>query len=116
MTSTGFALGFDRMLVALEAQGAAFPARKLDFYIVPMGPAERKEGLRVLAALRRAGRSADMDLAGRNLSKALKYASSANASKAVIIGDSELKEGALTVKDMESGKQGKARLEDLLKA
>ena len=115
VTSTGFALGFDRMLVALEAQGAQFPVRKLDFYIVPMGPNERKEGLRVLSALRRAGRSADIDLADRNLSKALKYASSANASVAVIIGDDELKSGLLTVKDLATGEQRKAGLSELLK-
>jgi histidyl-tRNA synthetase len=116
VTSTGFALGFDRMLVALEAQGAGFPARRLDFYIVPMGHAERREGLRVLAALRKVGRSADIDLLGRNLSKALKYASSANASEAIILGDSELKEGVLTVKNMASGEQRKTTLDGLLKS
>jgi histidyl-tRNA synthetase len=115
VTSTGFALGFDRMLVALEAQGAQFPARRLDFYIVPMGPKERHEALRVLAALRKAGRPADIDIAGRNLSKALKYAHSAGAAEAVIIGGNELKEGVLSVRNMASGEQRKARLEELLK-
>jgi len=115
VTSTGFALGFDRMLVALEAQGAPFPDRKLDFYIVPMGPQERSEALRVLAALRKSGRSADIDLADRNLSKALKYAASANASMAVIIGDEELRSGLLTVKDLASGEQRKTSLAELLK-
>jgi len=115
VTSTGFALGFDRMLVALEAQGAAFPVRKIDFYIVPMGPKEREEGLRVLAALRKAGRSADIDLADRNLSKALRYAAATNASEAVILGEDELKNGELTVKNLASGQQRKATLGELLK-
>lgn len=116
VTSTGFALGFDRMLMALEAQGADFPARRLDFYIVSMGPEQRPEALRVLGSLRRAGRPADIDLAGRSLSKALKYASSAGAAEAVIIGADELREGLLTVKNMGSGEQRKARLEELLRA
>jgi histidyl-tRNA synthetase len=80
-----------------------------------MGIAERREARRVLAALRNSGRSADIDLAGRNLSKALKYAASANASEAIILGDSELREGVLTVKNMASGEQRKATLEELLK-
>jgi len=116
VTSTGFALGFDRMLVALEAQGMDFPVRKLDFYIVPMGPGTRDEALRVLSALRKAGRSADIDLLDRNLSKALKYAASANASGCVILGENELKEGVLTVRDMKTGEQRKTTLDELLKA
>ncbi|MBM4250174.1 MAG: histidine--tRNA ligase [Euryarchaeota archaeon] len=113
--STGFALGFDRILVALEAAGAAFPEAGPDFFVVPVGPAERGEARRVVAALRRAGRSAETDLAARNLSKALKHAASAGASEAVIIGEDELGTGLLTVKNMGSGEQRKARLEELLK-
>ena len=115
VTSTGFALGFDRMLLALEAQGDLIPPRKLDFFIIPMGPAERQEALRTLAALRRAGLSADIDLADRNLSKALKYASAANASEAVIIGEEELRSGFLTVKTLSTGEQRRARLEEIIR-
>jgi histidyl-tRNA synthetase len=115
VTSTGFAIGFDRVLVALEAQGANFPSRKLDFYIVPMGPAERKMAMQVLAALRKDGLTADIDLADRNLSKALKYASAAGASRAILIGEEELRKGCLTVKDLATGEQRDARLGELLR-
>jgi histidyl-tRNA synthetase len=113
--STGFAIGFDRVLVALEAQGAAFPPRGLEYYIIPMGPSERTVGLEALAALRKAGISADIDIAGRNLSKALKYASLSGASQAVIIGEEELKNKTFSVKDLASGEQRLARLEELIK-
>jgi histidyl-tRNA synthetase len=114
--STGFAIGFDRVLVALEAQKADFPARQLDFYVIPMGAGQRREALKVLTALRKAGHSADIDLSERNFSKALKYASSLNAREAVLVGEEELKKGVLAVKDMASGKQREARLEELLKS
>ena len=113
--STGFAIGFDRVLVALEAQRAAIPHAGLDYYIIPMGPAERARALQVLAALRNAGRSADIDIADRNLSKAMKYASSSGAASAIIIGENELRTDTLSVKDLESGKQRTATLEELLK-
>jgi histidyl-tRNA synthetase len=113
VTSTGFALGFDRMLVALEAQGAKFPLTSLDFYVVPMGPEQRAEGLRVVASLRKAGLSADIDLADRSLSKALRYASALNAREAIIIGDEELKKGVLTVRNLSSGEQRQLRREEL---
>ena len=113
--STGFAIGFDRVLVALEAQGAEFPPARLDFYIIPMGPPERKAALRVLSEMRRSGLAADIDLAGRNLSKALKCASDAGASEAVLIGEEELRKGTLSVKDLATGEQREALLEQLLK-
>lgn len=115
VTSTGFAIGFDRVLMALDAQGARFPAGRLDFYIVPMGPSERKTALRVLAALRRAGLSADIDLAGRNISRALRHASAVKASEAVLIGEEESKKGTLSVKNLATGEQREARLEELLR-
>jgi histidyl-tRNA synthetase len=111
--STGFAIGFDRVLVALEAQGTAIPPVKLDFYIIPMGPSERKMALEALAALRKAGLSADIDMADRSLSKALKYASSSGASRAIIIGENEIRTGTLSVKDLATGEQRSARLEEL---
>jgi len=113
--STGFAIGFDRVLVALEAQGAAIPPAKLDFYIIPMGPSERKMALAALAALRKAGLSADIDMADRSLSKALKYASSSGASRAIIIGENEIRTGTLSVKDLATGEQRAARLEELVR-
>jgi histidyl-tRNA synthetase len=113
--STGFAIGFDRVLVALEAQKAEFPSRSLDYYVIPMGAQQRHEALKVLTALRNAGRSADIDLSDRNFSKALKYASGLNAKEAILVGEEELKKGVLAVKDMASGKQREAGLEELTK-
>jgi len=113
--STGFAIGFDRVLVALEAQNADFPTRALDYYIIPMGPGQRREALKVLTAIRNAGRSADIDLSDRNFSKALKYASGLNARETVLVGEEELKKGVLTVKDMATGKQREARLDELIR-
>jgi len=113
--STGFAIGFDRVLVALDAQEVPIPRSRLDYYLIPMGPSERPLALEALAALRRSGLSADIDISDRNLSKALKYASSSGAQNAVIIGESERTSGNLTVRNLASGQQRPARLEDLLK-
>jgi histidyl-tRNA synthetase len=113
--STGFAIGFDRVLVALEAQMTQFPAPRLDFYIIPMGPSERSYALKVLSEMRRVGIAADIDIAGRNISKALKYASDAGASEAVLIGEEELRNKTLSVKNLATGEQRAARLEELLK-
>ncbi len=113
--SVGFAIGFDRVLVALEAQGHSFPKKRLDYYIAHSGEGTRLEALRVLAALRAAGLSADIDIAGRSLSKALRHADAVGARRAVIIGEDELRKGSLAVKDLTTGEQREATLEELLR-
>ena len=112
--STGFALGFDRILVALEAQSAEFPEMGVEFYIVPAGEAARREALRAATALRRAGLSADLDLSGRSLSKALKHADAVGARRAVIIGDDELRRGVVSVKELGTGEQTETTLRALV--
>ena len=51
---------------------------------------------------------------GRNLGNQFKYASRIPAKKVVIIGDDEIKGKAVTVRDMESGKEQKIPLSDIL--
>jgi histidyl-tRNA synthetase len=53
---------------------------------------------------------------GRSLSKQLKYADSAGAARAVIIGPEEEKSGEITVRDLKTGEQRRMRLEALIDA
>ncbi len=115
VNSTGYAFGFDRLILALENSGAQIPEAGLKAYIVPMGEAARMKALEILRMLRAANIPSDMDLMGRNISKALAYANSARAEKAIIIGDKELAEGSVTVRDMKSGEQTKYPMSDVLR-
>ena len=65
----------------------------------------RVKSAEVTAMLRAAGVSADMDIMGRKMAKALKFASSARARYAVIIGAKEMDQGAVTLRDMVTGDQ-----------
>ncbi|MEM4728452.1 MAG: histidine--tRNA ligase [Thermoplasmata archaeon] len=112
--STGFALGFDRILVALEAQGLELPERGPEFYVISVGPAARREALRLASELRRAGLSADIDLSGRSLAKALRHADAIRAQKAVIIGEEELSKGVLSLRELSTGEQTQTTLQALL--
>lgn len=114
VNSTGFAFGFDRLMLALESSGVEMPVAGPRAYIVPIGEGARKAALGVLAQLRRAGISADMDLMGRGISKALAYANGIGAAKAILIGEKELAEGSATVRDMKTGEQAKAPLGSIL--
>jgi len=103
--STGFAIGFDRVLLALEREGKKALEACLDAYIVPMGDDARKKAMEIANTLRKGGLSVDFDLMRRSLSKNLKYAASLKARKAIIIGKKELAGKNVTIRDMTSGEQ-----------
>jgi histidyl-tRNA synthetase len=105
VNSTGFAFGFDRLILALENEGVDLPLRSTGAYVIPIGSNTRDAALEILANIRDKGISADIDLMGRKMSKALAYANSTGVKKAVIIGERELAEGCVVIRDMDSGEQ-----------
>ena len=111
--STGFAIGFDRVLLALEKEGMAYEPRGIDAYVISVTDDVRMKSAEIVAMLRSAGVSADIDIMGRKMAKALKFASSARARYAVIVGSKELEEGAVTLRDMSSGEQFLVPISDL---
>ena len=113
MFSTGFAIGFDRILLALEKEGSSYDPEGIDAYVVPVSEDMRVRAAEVTSMLRAAGVSADMDIMGRKMAKALKFASSARARYAVIIGAKEMEQGSVTLRDMSTGEQTLVKVEEL---
>ena len=105
--STGFAIGLDRVMLALAAEKSLPEMPPLDVYVMPVGDEMRKYAFAMVAKMRAHGLRADVDLMRRSMSKNLKYAASAGARYAVIVGKSEMAERAVTVRDMSSGEQRK---------
>jgi histidyl-tRNA synthetase len=111
--TAGFAIGFDRTILALETEKYQFPSPTIDVYIIPVNGDMMPKALEIAQQLREHGTSTDIDLLRRGIGKSLKYASTVNAKKAIIIGSKELKESAVTVRDMKSGKQELVKIKDL---
>jgi histidyl-tRNA synthetase len=103
--STGYAIGFDRVLLAIENEGKAAAPIGPMAYVVPMGEKTMQAALGLVAELRASGIETDMELMGRGLSKALKYADAIRAEKVIIIGEKEIAEGGATVRDLRTGEQ-----------
>ncbi len=109
----GFALGLDRVLLALEEVGAeqgkeAPPVA----FVVGADPADTASRLRVASMLRGEGLTVRVELAPRKLGRQLESASRDHAHFAVIIGD-ELADGHVQLKDLEAGTQRLVALEEL---
>ena len=78
--STGFAIGFDRALLALEKEGAVYERRGIDAYVLCASDDVRLKAAAIAADLRAAGISADQDIMDRKMAKAMKSASFARYS------------------------------------
>jgi len=111
--TAGFAIGFDRTILALEAEKYQFPATKLDVFVIPVNEDMMKKSLEITQNLRKQDISVDVDLLRRGMGKSLKYASSINAHKIIIVGPKELEKDSVTIRDMESGKQEMVKIKDL---
>jgi histidyl-tRNA synthetase len=109
----GFALGLDRVLLALAEVGADAAVEVPPLAVVAgADPADTVSRLRVAAMLRAEGLSVRVELAPRKLGRQLETASKDHAHFAVIIGD-ELAEGNVQLKDLEAGTQRLVPLVDL---
>ena len=111
--STGFAIGFDRILLAMEKEGIGHEKEGIEAYVVPVSDEVRLKASEIAAGLRAAGVRTDIDIMGRKMQKAMKYASTIGARYAVIVGPKELEEGCVTLRDMSTGDQKKVKTDEL---
>ncbi|MTI80093.1 MAG: histidine--tRNA ligase [Firmicutes bacterium] len=102
----GYALGLERILLTMEQQNVEFPPSwQPDIFIVTASPEAELTVLKLLAKLRGMGYKADKDYNGRSLKAQMKYAGKLNARYAAIIGENELENGTVMIKDMTTGEQ-----------
>ena len=113
--SAGFAIGFDRTIVALESENYEFPKTQIDAYVIPLGENIIDKAINIVQTLRNEGFSVDLDLLRRGIGKSLKYASSINVKKAIILGPEEIKQDSVTIRDMKTGEQKLIKIKDILK-
>jgi len=112
----GFAVGLERVLMALESAGPKPPeAAALPVYVATVTAAELPNALQLAEQLRRGGIACFANLEERPLGRQMKQASSLGARFALILGPDEVKEGNVTVKEMQSGEQKKESIADAIR-
>jgi len=111
----GFAAGLERILIALEKQNLLKEvAQSPEMFIVAVGKQAEILGFEVLSKLRRKNIAATMDFAKRSIKAQMKQAAKSGAKFAVIIGDEEVKNSTVTLKNMETSEQKTISLEEFL--
>ncbi|WP_269447586.1 histidine--tRNA ligase [Amphibacillus xylanus] len=102
----GFALSVERLLMALAAEGIELPVEHaLDCYIVALGEEAELKASGIMKSLRMADIKVDKDFLGKKMKAQFKAADRENAKFVLIIGDHELEQGIVEIKDMSNGTQ-----------
>ena len=113
--AVGFATGLERVLLALEKQNLLpAPNEATDVFVVALGESAQAPAFKLLENCRRAGLTANMDYAGRSMKAQMKQANKHHARYALILGEDEVQNGTVQVKDMEKSEQKSVKLEDVL--
>ncbi len=94
----GFALGIERIILALEHEQIDIVDESLEVYVISLSEKENKFALKLTSELRSDGFNVEMDMLNRNLKNNFKYSEKLNAKLVIIIGEEETKSNILTVK------------------
>lgn len=102
--AVGFGAGMERLIIVRDAENNA-PLAPLtrDIFIGYRGEAAMMEAFKIVNSLRQVGISAESDHLQRSIKAQMKYANKINARYSMIIGESELEERNVKLKEMESG-------------
>jgi histidyl-tRNA synthetase len=103
----GFAMGMERLVMLLsQKQNERLETLPLlDLFLVTLGEAASEKGFILLQMLRSQGLRVMMDHEGRSMKNQLKQADKQNARFTLILGDNELANCEVLLKDMHSGEQ-----------
>ncbi len=111
--AVGFGMGIERVLMLLDGEGIELPRPDLyDVFVTYMG-AHQVEAFALVQALRDAGVKADMDHTGRSLKAQFKYANKVSARLTATLGDDEIANGVVKVKNMQTKEEKTIALSDI---
>jgi len=111
----GFGMGIDRVLIAMETEGAELPpARTPRCFVVAIAGA-RRAGIELLRDLRAAGIPAERALEERPLGAQLRMADRDGARYAAILGERETEAGVVTLRNLDDGTQEEVARADVVK-
>ena len=100
----GFGTGVERVLLALErSDGSEVPVRRVTVYLVALTDAAREKAFALAHQLRARRVDADLDYVGRSGKGQMTQADRSGARFAFIIGEQELADSSVTVRELDSG-------------
>ena len=110
----GFAMGLERLMLVLASQNTELPKEPVcDVYLVTMGENARVKATELCEKLRADGFNMQTDICGRGLKAQMKYADKIGAKFTAVIGDNEIENGKIKIKDMQSGDEKEITFDEM---
>ena len=114
-TGIGFALSIERLLMALDEEGISLDVSEdFDLFVVTMGEDADRYAVKLINDLRRNGIKVDKDYLNRKIKGQMKQADRLNAKYTIVIGDQELDNNKIDVKEMSTGETKTIQLDEVV--
>lgn len=115
MPAVGFAMGYDRTMLAIEEAGINIPIRKdIDAYVMYVSDNEKETAALITQNLRLNGFTTETDYLNKGLKGEFKSADRYNAKYLVILNDEDLAQNEVNVKDNVTKEEEKVNINDLV--
>lgn len=113
--AVGIAHGIDRIVLAMKMQKTVLrTGNEKTVVVVPIKEELRAEALKISRMLRDAGVLVEVEVMGRRMAKALEDADRRKINYAIIVGERELSEGAVVVRDLAKRQQSTVKVERII--
>ncbi|MFF0612876.1 histidine--tRNA ligase [Nocardia tengchongensis] len=113
LSGIGFGIGVDRTVLALEAEGkTAVDGPRVQVFGIPLGDVAKQRLVVLAAELRKAGIRTDLAYGGRGMKGAMKAADKSGAQLALVLGDREVADGEIGLKNLSTGEQRQIPLDE----
>lgn len=110
----GFGMGMERLLLALEKENIdLLKDSGIDTFVIGIGNT-REETFKITNMLRINGFKTDMDYFNKNIASAFKQADKYNTKYIIIVGEEELKNDKIIIKENNSNNQELIKIDDLI--
>ena len=115
LAGIGFGMGMERMIDLAMEQGSMQPRESLvDYYVISLGNVGNY-AVKIANTLRSNGLSVDMDFQSRSLKAQFKTADRFNAKNIIIVGEDEVANQTMQLKNCETKEQKNIKFDELLK-
>ena len=114
--AVGVAHGLDRIAIAMQTQKIAISGQQgIRVVVIPVQETMRGYAITIANRLRKAGVRAEFEVMGRKMSKALEDADKRQMDYAVIVGENEMDEDSVVIRDLAKHEQTTVKIRKLLK-
>lgn len=115
LSGVGVAFGFDRIVLAMEAKGLFKDIRlSSEVLVANFGEATVADSLKIMTSLQKAEINTEIYFEAAKMEKQFKYAAKKKIPFVVMCGPDEIKNDAVTIKNMNTGKQKTIPLSQLV--